>query len=285
MRPDVHRQDAVRRQQLAHRDDDVVRREGLGRRRERGGKTPPMIGQRREVPRVAGGLDGGQVRERRADVADDVARERVRRRQVARHGVDVDDRHALRDPVLVVELHGVVAHADHQVGRPAEVGDHRAPRAADDADERAALVRHVTLRHHRGHDRQPVAFDELPQRGRRIRAVHRQADGHEREAGRAQRGFGPVATIRPTPPDRAGRLASRRHPRRPPPLPLPCPRGSPGERVPAARPSTRRWRAGPSAAPSPSPVRSSTSSAARTAPGGRSASERCGSATSGPSSR
>ncbi len=146
-----------------------------------------MRRQGAHVPRVLERRHCSEALERVPDVADDVAGQRVRCRQIRRHRIDVDDGDVLADPVFVVELDRVVADRKDEIDRLAELRDDVAPGAADDADEVPARLGHVALGHHGADGRQPVRFEERPQRIRRARAVHREADGDERKTRRSQR--------------------------------------------------------------------------------------------------
>ncbi|MCX7314613.1 MAG: hypothetical protein NTV56_23625 [Alphaproteobacteria bacterium] len=76
------------------------------------------------------------------------------------------------DPRLELDLNGVVAEADDQVGGPQELSLNLPARALDDADgQRMILVDHA-LGHRRGGERQVVPLDHLQQQFR-IRHAHR----------------------------------------------------------------------------------------------------------------
>ncbi len=97
--------------------------------------------------------------ERGIEIADHLVRQVDRGRHVDRLDVDLQQR-PVADPGLVLDLDGVVAEADHQIGRAQELALDLPAGALDAAErERVILVDHA-LGHGGGGERQVVPLDE-----------------------------------------------------------------------------------------------------------------------------
>ena len=211
-----------------------------------------------------------QAAERAADVADQLDLGPVRRVDLGRRRVDVDDPiGAARVPAPGRVLDRVVAHRDHQVG-PVEPRQHVVARLQPDRHQRQ--VRPVVdraLAHERDGHRDVEPARELAQLRGRVPAEHAVARQHDRALGAGDQVGGAL--------DRhVGRLGEgggRQHQRAPArrrPRSRRCPRAARCGWGPASRAAPRGtpWRRSRGSRPAPRPA-TSTSSRARTSAGCR----------------